>query len=99
LWKQDDDPNDLFEKRSKMESTLKDVAEMVLFINSITLMKHGEEITCGFAFWLCFDFAESQVAKMENYIIRKLLACEVEIDYIKSIRSRGNIFYYVLFFF
>jgi len=50
LWKQAEDFNDLYEKRKKLENTLKEIKEIVFFINCITSIKEADCITCGFAF-------------------------------------------------
>lgn len=91
LWKNDEDFNDMYEKRRLLEGKMKAMEEVVMLVNCITAMKPSDGDTkVGFAFWVVFDFAESQSNKLEDQIVKTILEAGLDVDDVTSIRARGK---------
>ena len=92
LWREsDNDLNDLYEKRRKLEGELERLKEVSLFIDCITAMKKSNGgIKIGFAFWVAFDFAESQGSKLEDYITKRFFESGLDVAEVNCIRGRSK---------
>ena len=92
LWKDNNaDHNNLYETRKHMEQALQEIDNVAFILNCITAMKTSSgEMKFGFAFWVAFDFAAAQCSKMEEFVIKKLLACGVDVNQVSSIKPRGK---------
>jgi len=79
LWKEKDF-SDMFEKRSKLETVLKEIKQIVFYVNCVTALKEtGDEIKAGFAFWIVYDWPESTLEKFENMVCKKFIEVGVKI--------------------
>ena len=94
LWRNDGTMhfNDLYEKRIKLQEELRSVKEVVFFIDCITAMTKRESVHIGFAFWIAYDFVQTQASKLETFLIKKILETNVDVEEVKSVNSRGNEF-------
>ena len=94
LWRNDGniDFNNLYEKRVLIEQEIKSVKEVVFIIDCITSMKKSNgELQFGFAFWVVFDFVESQTVKMESLLTKLIIEKSMDVEDVKSVKSRGKI--------
>ena len=92
LWKENGTGyNDMLQKKEKVENCLRQVKEIALVVSCVTAMKDKDEIKCGFAFWVAFDFAESLITKMEDQIFKLIFESGVDVSEVKSIKTRGEI--------
>ena len=75
-----------------IEQEIKPVKEIVFIIDCITSMKKSNgELHFGFAFLVVFNFVESQTVKMESLLTKLIIERNIDVEDIKSVKSRGII--------
>ena len=97
LWKEEMNPQ-ILSRRIQLEKILKEIREIVMFIDCVTAMQESKHQTkAGIAFWLVFDGPECIYERFENIICKKFLEAGVEIESVKSVKGRGmTLFIYTL---
>ena len=90
LWS-DKDFSEMYEKRIILESILREIKQIVMFINCVTSLKEKEHsIQSGFGFWIAYDWPEISCEKFENLICKKFIEAGMEIRSCKTVKGRGK---------